>query len=86
MCRKMNEAYGIKREVSFGSSKIIIDIDGNSYSGRFPFLLELGSAVFKIFAFDDLITMGVTSGEHYVAVKMDLSDFKEKLDWARAND
>ena len=32
-------------------SKIIVDIDGNTYSGRFPKILCLGSVILKISIF-----------------------------------
>lgn len=36
--------------------KIIIDIDGSTYSGRFPSLLYSGSAIMKIGIFEDIAT------------------------------
>lgn len=33
--------------------KIIIDIDGNTYSSRFTTLMRMGVAIIKIAAFDD---------------------------------
>jgi hypothetical protein len=56
-------------------NKILIDIDGTTYSLRFPQLLSSGSAVFKIAAFDDIGTLPTKPWVHYVPVKMDLSDF-----------
>ncbi len=39
-------------------NKIIIDIDGNSYSRRFPFLLwSSGSVIFKIKVFEDIASI-----------------------------
>ena len=34
--------------------KIIVDIDGNTYSGRFPVVLSSSSVVFKIAVFKDI--------------------------------
>ena len=67
-------------------NKIIIDIDGATYSERFHNVLKLDSVVFKIFTFDDIGTLAVRPWLHYVPVKMDLSDFDEKLEWARNHD
>lgn len=66
--------------------KIIIDIDGSAYSERFMKLLKMGAAVFKIAAFDDIGTIAVRPWEHYIPIKMDLSDLAEKLEWARTHD
>lgn len=79
----MKEVYGVKQADDFLDSKIIIDIDGNSYSGRYPYLLEGEAVVFKIFIFDDIVTKITNSWEHYIPVKMDLSDLEEKLNWGR---
>lgn len=56
--------------------KIIIDIDGVIYSVRFPNILQLGSAVFKIFAFEDFGCIAVKPWKHFIPVKMDLTDFE----------
>lgn len=56
--------------------KILIDIDGITYSSRFPQLLKLGAAVFKIGVFEDIATITVRPWEHYVPVAMDLSDLE----------
>ena len=57
-------------------NKIIIDIDGNTYSRRFPTLLATGSAVMKLHAFDDIGVIPAKPWVHYIPVKMDLSDFE----------
>jgi hypothetical protein len=79
VCQDMNQTYGTKKLIvqmsDMPTRKIILDIDGNSYSGRYPFLLETGSAVFKMFAFHDVVTSVTIPWVHYVPVKMDLSDF-----------
>lgn len=49
-------------------------------------MLSLGSAIFKIHAFTDVGTLMARSWEHYVPIRMDLSDFEEKVEWARQND
>ena len=67
-------------------SKIIIDIDGYSFSRRFPELLKTGSAILKIHAFKDIGSVLGKPWVHYIPVKMDLSDLEEKIEWAREND
>jgi hypothetical protein len=71
---------------SWSKYKIVIDIDGATYSSRFPLVLQLGSAVFKIKTFEDVGTIGAIPWVHYVPIKMDLSDLEEKLEWAKNND
>lgn len=63
----------IEKQVRF---KVIIDIDGNTYSGRFPRILSTGSAIIKIYVFDDIATLSVQPWIHYIPVKFDLSDLK----------
>lgn len=67
-------------------SKIIIDIDGNTYSARFPLVLSTASAIFKMKAFEDYGSLLAKPFVHYVPVKMDLSDLEERLHWAKNND
>lgn len=66
--------------------KIIIDIDGNTFSRRFPFYLLSGSVVFKMAVFEDIGNIITRPWEHYVPIRMDLSDLQEKLAWAKEND
>lgn len=83
----MNKTYGLAKKFitlkDQSKFKVLIDIDGNSYSGRFPSLLSTGSAVMKIHMVKDVATEVTTPWEHYVPVNMDLSDFEEKLKWAK---
>lgn len=65
--------------------KIIFDIDGATFSARFASILKLGSAIFKAHAFEDIGSIGMKAWEHFVPVKMDLSDLEEKIEWARNN-
>ena len=64
----------------------MLDIDGNSYSGRFPLALATGSVVFKMATFSDFASLIAIPWEHYVPVDIGLSDLDERLKWARAND
>ena len=57
-------------------NKIIIDIDGNSFSGKFSEALATGSAVLKISTFLDISLVPARPMYHYLPVKMDLSDLK----------
>ena len=54
--------------------KIIMDIDGFTYSERFPFLLRSGSAVLKIATFLDIGFLTAKPWLHYIPVRMDLID------------
>ena len=66
--------------------KYLIDIDGNSFSQRFiDFLRYTKSLIIKIFVFDDFNTIHTKPYEHYLPVKMDLSDLNEKIEWATNN-
>lgn len=90
LCDDLNKTYGLANKFlslkAQARYKVLIDIDGNSYSGRFPQLLSTGSAVFKIHTVRDIATEVMKPWEHYVPVKMDLSDFEENLMWAKQND
>ena len=66
--------------------KLIIDIDGFTYSLRFPELLSSGSAILKIHSFKDIGSILAKPWVHYIPVKMDLSDLEEKIRWAKEND
>ncbi|KAJ7758516.1 glycosyl transferase family 90-domain-containing protein [Mycena maculata] len=61
--------------------KYLLDVDGNTFSGRFLSLLRSGSLVFKEY-FNDWIR----PYEHYIPVKPDLSNLVEKIDWALAHE
>ena len=63
--------------------KIIIDIEGNTYSGRFPHLLSTGSAIFKSVVYSDLVTFSTRPWVHYVPFKLSLSDLDELIQWAK---
>lgn len=75
-CAGMKSFYGQSSSVDFMSEKLVIDIDGNSYSGRFPYLLEAGAVVLKISAYEDLVTKVTTAWQHYIPVRMDLTDLE----------
>lgn len=78
----MEKRYGPKTVMPVHQQsykKIIIDIDGNSYSARFPVVLSTGSVVFKMAAFEDVNTIVAVPWEHYVPVKLDSSDLEESI-------
>lgn len=66
--------------------KILIDIDGNTYSRRFPEVLSSGSVVMKIHSFEDIGSIVAKAWVHYLPVKIGLSDLEEKLRWAKEHD
>lgn len=66
--------------------KILIDIDGYTYSSRFTVLLKLGAAVMKIAVFDDIGFIATKPWEHYIPVDISLKDLEEKIQWAKEND
>jgi hypothetical protein len=67
-------------------NKLIIDIDGFSYSRRFPILMATGSVVIKIASFVDIGTVPAEPWVHFIPVKMDLSDLEDSIRWAKEND
>ena len=74
----MEEKYGKPNFMTMSQqfkNKIIIDIDGNTFSRRFPFFLRSGSVIFKIATFEDIGTILPKKWEHFIPVRMDLHDF-----------
>ncbi|KAF7297401.1 CAP10 domain-containing protein [Mycena indigotica] len=76
---------GSAREDLYGS-KYALDVDGNSFSGRFLGLLRSGSLVFKATVFTEYFSEWLLPYEHFIPVNPDLSDLVEKIQWARDND
>nr|GAT55258.1 predicted protein [Mycena chlorophos] len=66
--------------------KYLMDVDGNSFSGRYFGLLKSGSLVFKSTVFTEPFSEWLQPFEHYIPVLPDLSDLLDKIDWAREND
>ncbi|KAF7369304.1 CAP10 domain-containing protein [Mycena venus] len=66
--------------------KYALDLDGNSFSGRYLGLLRSGSLVFKSTVFDEYFNDWLRPFEHYIPVLPDLSDLVQKIEWAIAND
>ncbi|KAF7323933.1 CAP10 domain-containing protein [Mycena kentingensis (nom. inval.)] len=66
--------------------KYLMDVDGNSFSGRYHGLLKSGSLVFKSTIFTEYFSDWLQPYEHYIPVMPDLSDLLDKIEWAKAND
>ncbi|KAF7330127.1 CAP10 domain-containing protein [Mycena sanguinolenta] len=66
--------------------KYLVDVDGNSFSGRYLGLLRSGSLVFKSTIFTEYFNDWLRPFEHYIPILPDLSDLAEKIEWARAHD
>ena len=89
VCIGMRRRYGPPGFLSVDeqmASKIIMDIDGNTYSARFPVLLSTTSVIFKLAAFDDFGSLMAEPWMHYIPVRMDFKDLEKKLKWAQEND
>nr|GAT52746.1 predicted protein [Mycena chlorophos] len=66
--------------------KYLLDIDGNTFSGRFLGLLRSGSLVFKATVYQEFFNDWLRPYEHFIPVKYDLSDLVQKVEWAQAHD
>ncbi|KAI8925089.1 glycosyl transferase family 90-domain-containing protein [Entophlyctis helioformis] len=66
--------------------KYVLDIDGNSFSGRYLKLLTSGALVFKMTIFSEFFDRWLVPYKHYIPVQPDLSDLEEKVLWAKEND
>ncbi|KAJ7243594.1 glycosyl transferase family 90-domain-containing protein [Mycena haematopus] len=66
--------------------KYSLDVDGNTFSGRYLGLLRSGSLVFKATAFDEYFSNWLKPYVHYIPVRIDLSDLVEKVEWAIAHE
>ncbi|KAJ6619518.1 glycosyl transferase family 90-domain-containing protein [Mycena sp. CBHHK59/15] len=66
--------------------KYLLDVDGNTFSGRFLSLLKSGSLVFKSTVFEEYFNDWILPYQHYVPVKPDLSDLVKKIQWAIAHE
>ncbi|KAJ7696055.1 glycosyl transferase family 90-domain-containing protein [Mycena rosella] len=72
--------------VEVAKFKYLLDVDGNTFSGRFLTLLKSGSLVFKSTVFEEYFNDWIRPYEHYIPVRPDLSDLVEKVEWAMAHD
>ncbi|KAJ7220860.1 glycosyl transferase family 90-domain-containing protein [Mycena pura] len=95
-CTDNCDAEAIKKEYNITEKKepsedaykykYLLDVDGNSFSGRYLGLLRSGGLVFKSTAFAEFFTPWLVPYEHFIPVRPDLSDLPAKIEWARAND
>lgn len=74
MRKKYGEPHYLKYRFQ-PEHRVLIDIDGNTYSARFDRLLKSGSLVIKIAIFEDYVTIQTKPWLHYIPVNMNLSDF-----------
>ncbi|KAJ7100928.1 glycosyl transferase family 90-domain-containing protein [Mycena belliarum] len=86
----IRKAYNITSEVEPREDaykfKYLLDVDGNTFSGRYLGLLRSGGLVFKSTAFAEFFTPWLVPYEHFIPVRPDLADLPAKIEWARAND
>ncbi|KAJ6628287.1 glycosyl transferase family 90-domain-containing protein [Mycena sp. CBHHK59/15] len=73
------------REEVYGF-KYALDVDGNTFSGRYWGLLRSGSLVFKSTAFNEFFTDWLRPYEHFLPVRPDLADLVAQVEWAVAHD
>ncbi|KAJ7127451.1 glycosyl transferase family 90-domain-containing protein [Mycena crocata] len=66
--------------------KYLLDVDGNTFSGRYLGLLRSGGLVFKSTAFEEYFSDWLHPYVHYIPVRPDLSDLVDKIDWARTHE
>ncbi|KAJ7585673.1 glycosyl transferase family 90-domain-containing protein [Mycena floridula] len=86
----INKEYGISgqndpREDGY-KYKFVMDLDGNTFSGRYLGLLRSGSLIFKSTVFTEFFHYWLKPYVHFIPVRQDLSDLVEKVEWAIAND
>lgn len=90
VCARQESIFSKGDAVSYvdvAKSKYLVDIDGNSFSQRIlPFLRYTKSLVLKLKLFEDWVTVLSKPFVHYIPAKMDLSDLKQMIEWARDND
>ena len=66
-------------------NKYVMDVDGNSFTERFPSLLQSGSLVFKSTRYKEWYTDRLVPYEDYIPVNYDQSDLVDKVAWAHRN-
>lgn len=90
VCSELKEAYPLADRhpsTRVMDYKYLVDVDGNSFSRRFVYLLRWSSSlVFKITLFQDWVNAFMKPWVHYVPARVDLSDLDAKVTWAEEND
>ena len=67
--------------------KYILNIQGNSAAYRLSYLLRSGSVILNVESENKLWWEDKWEPmKHYVPIKSDLSDLKEKIEWCREHD
>lgn len=70
--------------LEFGRYKYIINMDGNGWAARLPFLFALGSTVLKEESnYMEFWYSSLKPFVHYVPFKSDLSDLEDNIKWMR---
>jgi hypothetical protein len=88
-CQGMQKEYPFKGRSDLEENfkhKYLLDIDGNTFSGRFVTFLHSGSLIFKATIFTEYFRDWLQPYVHYIPVEMDLSDLEEKVQWALTHD
>ena len=79
-CDSLRRKYRFSSRASFEKNfryKYLLDMDGNTFSGRFFIFLFSGSLVFKATIFREYFEDWLKPYEHYIPVEMDFSDLKD---------
>jgi hypothetical protein len=64
----------------------VLDVDGNSYSARFPSLLRSNSVVIKSTVFHEWFSELLLPWFHFVPLSLDYSEIYDVLNWFRGTD
>eukprot|EP00039_Didymoeca_costata_P012087 m.172888 g.172888 ORF g.172888 m.172888 type:complete len:530 (-) comp15378_c0_seq2:937-2526(-) len=88
---RFEKKYGRKADrddfVSAFKNKYQLNIDGTVAAYRFPALIAGNSVVIKQYSdYYEHFYKALHPWEHFIPVNRDLSDLKEKLEWAKKND
>ena len=86
----MKKEISMKKHVSMQNQsryKYILNIQGNSAAYRLSYLLRSGSVILNVESENKLWWEDKWEPmKHYVPIKSDLSDLKEKIEWCREHD
>jgi hypothetical protein len=66
--------------------RYVMDMDGNTFSGRFNGLLASNSLIFRMKVFEDQFDELIRPWVHYVPVALDYADLLPNLQWALEHD
>jgi len=90
ICKRIKKEVPVKPRISFREMikhKILIDIDGNSFSVRFfHFLLESKSILLKSGIFMDWYTGLFQPNQHYLPLDLEFSQFNAHINWILNHD